>query len=141
VEYIVTEASDFRVAEFMGINYSPKLVRGRGSGGDQEAAARIFLARPSLSHHIRQLEKELGARLFERGPARVSLTLAGETLLPDARARDPVTNPAGTAGGSRRSTRCGRRRGPRSRPPTPGVREVLLLDAHALRACPARPDR
>jgi DNA-binding transcriptional LysR family regulator len=50
------------------------------------AAARIFLAQPALSHHIRQLEKELGARLFDRGPAGVSLTLAGETLLPDARA-------------------------------------------------------
>jgi hypothetical protein len=36
VEYIITEASDFRVADLMGINYSPKLVWGRGSGGDQE---------------------------------------------------------------------------------------------------------
>lgn len=50
------------------------------------AASRLFLAQPALSHHIRQLEKELGARLFERGSAGVSLTLAGETLLPDARA-------------------------------------------------------
>jgi hypothetical protein len=36
VEYIITETSDFRVAQLMGINYSPKLVWGRGSGGDQE---------------------------------------------------------------------------------------------------------
>lgn len=34
-EYIITEASDYRVAKFLGVNYSPKLVWARGTGGDQ----------------------------------------------------------------------------------------------------------
>ncbi len=34
-EYIITEASDFGVAKLLGVNYSPKLVNARGSGGDQ----------------------------------------------------------------------------------------------------------
>ena len=31
-EYIITEASDFRIAQMLGVNYSPKLVYARGSG-------------------------------------------------------------------------------------------------------------
>jgi len=34
-EYIITEASDFRVARLLGVNYAPKLAWARGSGGDQ----------------------------------------------------------------------------------------------------------
>ena len=34
--YIVTEAADFEVAKLLGVNYAPKLVFGRGTGGDQE---------------------------------------------------------------------------------------------------------
>ena len=34
-EYIITEASDFDLARELGVNYSPKLVYARGSGGDQ----------------------------------------------------------------------------------------------------------
>ena len=34
-EYIITEASDWGVAKVLGVNYSPKLVNARGSGGDQ----------------------------------------------------------------------------------------------------------
>lgn len=34
-EYIITEASDFQIAKLLGVNYAPKLVWARGSGGDQ----------------------------------------------------------------------------------------------------------
>jgi hypothetical protein len=34
-EYIITESSDYWVARLLGVNYAPKLVWARGSGGDQ----------------------------------------------------------------------------------------------------------
>ena len=34
--FIVTEAADFDVARLLGVNYAPKLVFARGSGGDQQ---------------------------------------------------------------------------------------------------------
>lgn len=49
------------------------------------AALRLNMAQPPLSHQIRVLEEELGARLFERGNRRVELTSAGQALLPEAR--------------------------------------------------------
>ncbi|HEX7747813.1 MAG TPA: LysR family transcriptional regulator [Bordetella sp.] len=50
------------------------------------AALRLNMAQPPLSHQIRVLEEELGARLFERNNRRVELTPAGQALLPEARA-------------------------------------------------------
>ncbi|WP_043847011.1 LysR family transcriptional regulator [Crystallibacter crystallopoietes] len=49
------------------------------------AAEELFLAQPSLSRQISALEADLGAKLFRRGPAGVTLTDAGEVLLPIAR--------------------------------------------------------
>lgn len=49
------------------------------------AAEELFLAQPSLSRQIAALEADLGAKLFRRGPAGVTLTDAGEVLLPIAR--------------------------------------------------------
>jgi DNA-binding transcriptional LysR family regulator len=48
------------------------------------AAARLFIAQQALSSQVQQLEARLGARLFERSTRRVSLTEAGEQLLPHA---------------------------------------------------------
>jgi len=45
------------------------------------AAERLGIAQPPLSRHIQQLETEIGAALFVRGPRSVQLTLAGEELL------------------------------------------------------------
>ncbi|MEU7580984.1 LysR family transcriptional regulator [Streptomyces sp. NPDC041068] len=49
------------------------------------AAARCHVVQSALSHQVARLEKELGARLFERTSRRVRLTAAGEAFLPAAR--------------------------------------------------------
>src|ERR1700712_912010 len=49
------------------------------------AAAVVGIAQPSLSQQIQTLERDLGARLFDRLPGGVELTTAGEELLPLAR--------------------------------------------------------
>ncbi|MFF2305548.1 LysR family transcriptional regulator [Streptomyces sp. NPDC058128] len=50
------------------------------------AATRLHMSQPPLSRAIKQLEAELGALLFTRSPAGVSLTPAGAVLLDEARA-------------------------------------------------------
>lgn len=49
------------------------------------AAERVHVSQPSLSQQIRALESELGAELFSRARGNISLTEAGEALLPLAR--------------------------------------------------------
>ncbi|MCX4411381.1 LysR family transcriptional regulator [Streptomyces sp. NBC_01764] len=49
------------------------------------AARRLHMATSPLSQRIRDLERELDHRLFERDTRRVTLTPAGEALLPIAR--------------------------------------------------------
>ncbi|MGW4895790.1 LysR family transcriptional regulator [Kitasatospora sp. NPDC004240] len=49
------------------------------------AAAALDLAPSSVSERLRGLERALGARLFERAPRGMTLTAAGERLLPWAR--------------------------------------------------------
>ncbi len=50
------------------------------------AAERLQIAQPAVSQQIRRLEAELGERVFLRDRRSVSLTPAGEALLPHARA-------------------------------------------------------
>ncbi|MGO0575503.1 LysR family transcriptional regulator [Ornithinimicrobium panacihumi] len=45
------------------------------------AAARLHMAQPPLSRAIKQLERELGAQLFERTTRSVRMTAAGEALV------------------------------------------------------------
>ncbi|MQY05162.1 HTH-type transcriptional regulator GltC [Actinomadura sp. RB68] len=67
------------------------------------AAERCLVVQSALSHQIARLERELGARLFDRTSRRVRLTPAGEAFLPAARqaldaaerARDEVAAAAG----------------------------------------------
>ncbi len=48
------------------------------------AAARLYTTQSSLSRRIRQLERDLGARLFDRSTSHVRLTEAGHLFLHDA---------------------------------------------------------
>ncbi|MFE7637150.1 LysR family transcriptional regulator [Kitasatospora sp. NPDC057518] len=50
------------------------------------AATRLHMTQPPLSRAIKQLEAEVGALLFDRSPAGVSLTPVGTMLLDEARA-------------------------------------------------------
>lgn len=49
------------------------------------AAARLHVAQPAVSQQIAQLERELGAKLFDRSARRIRLTPEGEAFLPFAR--------------------------------------------------------
>src|SRR6185312_12194252 len=67
------------------------------------AAERLAMAQPPLSRAIRDLERQLGVRLFERTTRQVSLTPAGEVLLRDARTALDAVSAAG-----RRAQQAGR---------------------------------
>ena len=49
------------------------------------AAARLHISQPPLSLQIKQLEEEIGARLFERKKRSIRLTPAGEIFLGKAK--------------------------------------------------------
>lgn len=75
-----------------------------------QAAKDLYVAQPSLSRQIRQLETRLGVDLFTRPEVR--LTPAGEQLLPKARRQlaewqDAVRLVRTTAAASQRVLRCG----------------------------------
>ncbi len=53
-------------------------------GGFRAAAEKLHTTQPAVSQRIAQLERELGARLFDREPRRVVLTVKGQELLPYA---------------------------------------------------------
>ncbi|MBS1672709.1 MAG: LysR family transcriptional regulator [Actinobacteria bacterium] len=54
-------------------------------GNFTRAAEELHLAQPSLSRQVSTLERELGSDLFHRARGHISLTAAGEVLLPYAR--------------------------------------------------------
>lgn len=54
------------------------------AGTITRAAAELGMSQPSLSQQIRQLEEDLGTRLFDRG-RKTELTSAGESFVPHAR--------------------------------------------------------
>lgn len=72
-----------------------------------EASERLFLTQPAVSKRIAALELELGAPLFDRIGRTVTLTEAGETLLPRARrildevkeSRQAISNLSGEVSG------------------------------------------
>ena len=68
------------------------------------AAKRLGMAQPPLSRAIKELERQLSVQLFKRDTHQVSLTPAGQALLPDAQtaleAVSAFTNRARLAGAS-----------------------------------------
>ncbi len=50
-----------------------------------EAAQRLHLSQPTISHHIKKLEDEIGSPLFDRSSNEITLTAAGRLLVPHAR--------------------------------------------------------
>lgn len=56
------------------------------AGSITEAAARLHLSQPALSHQIGALERELGTPVLERLPRGVRATAAGRAIVADARA-------------------------------------------------------
>jgi DNA-binding transcriptional LysR family regulator len=56
------------------------------TGSFRSAAAALFLTQPSVSHHVAQLEQELGVELVQRSRQGASVTSAGAALLPRVRA-------------------------------------------------------
>lgn len=56
------------------------------SGSFSEAAKKLHLTQPAVSKRIAQLEAQLSVSLFDRIGRRISITEAGEALLPHARA-------------------------------------------------------
>jgi DNA-binding transcriptional LysR family regulator len=50
-----------------------------------EVAKHLHLTQPTVSHHIKSLEKDLGVELFTRSGSNIKLTEAGRLLLPWAR--------------------------------------------------------
>jgi DNA-binding transcriptional LysR family regulator len=65
------------------------------------AAARLRLAQPPLSRHIRTLEDRLGLRLFERSNRHVALTVAGRAFY--AEVQDPLLRLQRAAATARRA--------------------------------------
>jgi DNA-binding transcriptional LysR family regulator len=53
-------------------------------GNVTRTAEALHLTQPAITAQIKALEEELGVALFDRRPGRISLTRAGEALLPDA---------------------------------------------------------
>ena len=106
------------------------------------AAERLQIAQPAVSQQIRRLEAELGERVFLRDRRSVSLTPAGEALLPHARAAlesvlQARQSVAAQRGPALRAARD-RPRAPAARPGDRAHGRCLRARASGDRAAPAR---
>ncbi|WP_395656542.1 LysR family transcriptional regulator [Nocardioides sp.] len=70
----------------MQLSHLRYLVATAEQGSVSKAAAKVHVAQPSVSRQLRQLERDLGVPLFERGAGRLVLNRTGRALLPGARA-------------------------------------------------------
>jgi DNA-binding transcriptional LysR family regulator len=70
----------------MEIRQLEYLVAVAGEANFTRAAERVHVSQPGISAQIRQLERDLGAELFDRSGRSVKLTAAGEAVIGHARA-------------------------------------------------------
>lgn len=70
---------------FLDIKQLRYFVKIAEQGSFSQGARMLHVAQPALSHHIRQLEDELGVQLLERHARGVRLTEPGQRLLDHAR--------------------------------------------------------
>jgi DNA-binding transcriptional LysR family regulator len=66
-------------------------------GGFSAAASKLFMSQPSVSHHIRQLEAAVDAKLIDRSGGRATATAEGEVLAEYARRITLLSDEALTA--------------------------------------------
>ena len=69
----------------MELNYIRHFITLAETGNYLEAADKLFMAQSSLSRHIKSLETELGAPLFDRTTRKVVLNEFGKAFLPYAK--------------------------------------------------------
>ena len=69
----------------MELSYIREFVVLAETGNYLEAADTLFIAQSSLSRHIKSIEMDLGAPLFDRTTRKVSLNGFGQAFLPYAR--------------------------------------------------------
>lgn len=73
------------LTEFMELRHLRYFVAVAEALSFTEAAAKLRLAQPSLTRQIKDLEAEIGVRLFDRSGKRISLSDEGRSFLGDAR--------------------------------------------------------
>lgn len=69
----------------MTLNQLRNVIAIADTGSMNEAAKQLYIAQPSLSQSVKELEKEIGEELFRRGNRGVVLTMEGEEFLSYAR--------------------------------------------------------
>ena len=62
----------------MNVRQAQYLIAVFEEGSISGAAKRLYISQPALSQTIQMVEKELGARIFDRTTTPISLTYAGE---------------------------------------------------------------
>lgn len=69
----------------MNVRQAQYLIAVFEEGSISGAAKRLYISQPALSQTIQMVEKELGARIFDRTTSPISLTYAGEKYIEAAR--------------------------------------------------------
>lgn len=77
----VFHVRDWSILDIKQIRYFQAIAQ---YGSISEAARRLFIVQPALSRQIKELERNLGAKLFIRRQKGIELTKAGEQLLQDS---------------------------------------------------------
>ncbi len=65
----------------MNLNQLKYVLTVAGAPSMREAATRLYVSQPALSASIRELEEELGIRIFERSNKGILLTKEGQEFL------------------------------------------------------------